>query len=512
MPDVAATDETRERRPPGEEPGAGAGARRAGVPGWQQFIAKYGVLVALVVTIIVFSALKPHVFPTGSNLKAILEQFSPLAIIGFGLTVVLVMGDFDLSVAGMIGLGSAVVVSLMSKHGVNYLLAILIGLLVGVAGGAVNGVLVAFAGASSFIITLAMGQVFNGFEYLITKQETIFQGIPNAYTQIATGTFLGLSNQFFIMLGVLVIIYLLLEQSTIGRFMYALGGNQEAARLSGIRVRELRTLGFMIIGVCSVDRRDPDHFPERLPATELGNAVLPTGVRLGVPRLRGAAAGAVQRPRNARRRLLPRGDLVRADRAVAVDVGDPARPGRDPGRRGAPLPSRSRGDMSGEPLVSIRGLVKQYPGVLAVDGATFDIPREQIVGLVGKNGAGKSTVIKILAGAVQPDAGEILVDGRPVIGPRSAAGRGLRLRVHAPGARAVPADVGGRERDDGLEPSPPRRGARQLAQHVRTGADHAGGPGPDDRPAAADRPPVDRPEAHRDDRAGAACAGAPARP
>jgi len=290
MPDVAATDET-ERRPPGEEPGAGAGAKRTGVPQWQQFIAKYGVLVALVVTIIVFSALKPHVFPTGSNLKAILEQFSPLAIIGFGLTVVLVMGDFDLSVAGMIGLGSAVVVSLMSKHGVNYLLAILIGLLVGVAGGAVNGALVAFAGASSFIITLAMGQVFNGFEYLITKQETIFQGIPNAYTQIATGTFLGLSNQFFIMLGVLAIIYLLLEQSTIGRFMYALGGNQEAARLSGIRVRELRTLGFMIIGVCSVvagilitsqnDSQQPNSgMPFFLPAFAsvfLGSAVLRPG-------------------------------------------------------------------------------------------------------------------------------------------------------------------------------------------------------------------------------------------
>jgi ribose transport system permease protein len=290
MPDVAATDET-QRRPPGEEPSAGAGAKRTGVPPWQQFIAKYGVLVALVVTIIVFSALKPHVFPTGANLKAILEQFSPLAIIGFGLTVVLVMGDFDLSVPGMIGLGSAVVVALMSKHGVNYILAILIGLLVGVAGGAVNGVLVAFAGASSFIITLAMGQVFNGFEYLITKQETIFQGIPNAYTQIATGTFLGLSNQFFIMLGVLVIIYLLLEQSTIGRFMYALGGNQEAARLSGIRVRELRTLGFMITGVCSViagvlitsqnDSQQPNSgMPFFLPAFAavfLGSAVLRPG-------------------------------------------------------------------------------------------------------------------------------------------------------------------------------------------------------------------------------------------
>ena len=117
MPDVVATDQA-ERRPPGEQPGAGVGAKRTGAPEWQQFIAKYGVLVALVVTIIVFSAIKPHVFPTGANLKAILEQFSPLAIIGFGLTVVLVMGDFDLSVVGMIGLGSAVVIALMSKHGV----------------------------------------------------------------------------------------------------------------------------------------------------------------------------------------------------------------------------------------------------------------------------------------------------------------------------------------------------------------------------------------------------------
>ena len=281
-----------ERRPAGQGPGAaGVAAKRTSAPAWQQFTARYGVLVALLATIIVFSALKPDVFPTAANLKAILEEFSPLAIIGFGLTVVLVMGDFDLSVAGMIGLGSAVVVALMSEHHVGYLLAIVVGLLVGVAGGAINGALVAFAGASSFIITLALGQVFNGFEYLITKQETIFQGIPNSYTQIANGTFLGLSNQFFIMLVVLVIIFLLLEQSTIGRFMYAVGGNPEAARLSGIRVRELRALGFMLIGMCSVvagilitsqnDSQEPNSgtpfFLPAFAAVFLGSAVLRPG-------------------------------------------------------------------------------------------------------------------------------------------------------------------------------------------------------------------------------------------
>jgi ribose transport system permease protein len=257
----------------------------------QEFLAKYGVLIALVLSIVVFSVLKPHVFPTTANLQAIVEQFSPLAIIAFGLTVVLVMGDFDLSVAGMIGLSSAVVVSLMSVNHLGVPLAILLGLLVGMAGGAVSGGLVAFAGASSFIITLAMGQVYNGLEDQITNQSTIFSGIPKAYQDIATGSFLGLSNQFFIMLFVLVVLYLLLEQSTLGRYMYALGGNQEAARLSGIRVRELRTLGFMIIGVCAViagvlissqnDSQSPNSgapfFLPAFAAVFLGSAVLRPG-------------------------------------------------------------------------------------------------------------------------------------------------------------------------------------------------------------------------------------------
>jgi len=275
----------------GADQAAHESARAARNARRQEFLAKYGVLIALVVSIVVFSALKPHVFPTVSNLQAIVEQFSPLAIIAFGLTVVLVMGDFDLSVAGMIGLSSAVVVSLMSVNHLGFLLAILIGILVGMAGGAVSGGLVAFAGASSFIITLAMGQVYNGLEYQITNQETIFSGIPKAYANIATGSFLGLSNQFFIMLFVLLVLYLLLEQSTIGRYMYALGGNQEAARLSGIRVRELRTAGFMIIGVCSViagvlissqnDSQSPNSgapfFLPAFAAVFLGSAVLRPG-------------------------------------------------------------------------------------------------------------------------------------------------------------------------------------------------------------------------------------------
>ena len=94
--------------------------------------------------------------------------------------------------------------------------------------------------------------------------------------------------------------------------------------------------------------------------------------------------------------------------------------------------------MSEEPLVSIRGLVSSYPGVLAVDGATFDIPREQIVGLVGKNGAGKSTRDQDPGRGRAAGAGQILLDGqRPRLTTRAHA-RGARASVHPPGARAVP--------------------------------------------------------------------------
>ena len=203
-----------------------------------------------------------------------------------------------------------------------------------------------------------MGQVFNGLEYLITKQETIFQGIPNAYTQIATGTFLGLSNQFFIMLGVLVIIYLLLEQSTIGRFMYALGLNQEAARLSGIRVRELRTLGFMIIGVCSViagilitsqnDSQQPNSgapiFLPAFAAVFLGSAgaLCPgrfnvLGTLVGAFFLEVISVGLTELSLSTSVILLVQGVILAG--------------------RGASLAARSRGDMTDQPLVSIRGLV-----------------------------------------------------------------------------------------------------------------------------------------------------------
>jgi ribose transport system permease protein len=211
---------------------------------------RYGVLLAFAVVIVVFSIAKPHVFPTGNNVKSILTESAPPLIIAVGLTVVLAMQDFDLSIGAMIGLGAGVAVALMVKHGFAWPLALIITLGFGVAVGVLNGYLIAFLGGPSFIITLAIGTVLTGIEYAFTNQATVFSGVPQGYVNIAAKSyFLGLSNQIWIAAVIAILLWILLDHTEVGRYMYAIGGNPEAARLSGIRTRALRLTGFVLVGV-----------------------------------------------------------------------------------------------------------------------------------------------------------------------------------------------------------------------------------------------------------------------
>jgi len=214
-----------------------------------RWVSKYGLLLAFGATIVVFSLLRSSSFPTWRNAESILTLAAPSLIIAVGLTVVLVMQDFDLSFGGMIGMAMGAVTAFMVTDGWPWQLTIVVVLLFGVVVGIANGFMIAYLGGSSFIITLAMGTVLTGVEYALTKQNTVFSGFPHDFVQIASGDFLGLSNQIWIAAVIAVILWVLLDRTEIGRYMYAIGGNPEAARLSGIRVRPLRVLGFVVVGV-----------------------------------------------------------------------------------------------------------------------------------------------------------------------------------------------------------------------------------------------------------------------
>lgn len=234
---------------------APARGRRSRISGGSvaDFLSKYGVLITLVAMIVVFGLLDPHTFLSVRNLKAALSEMAPVAVVAFGLTVVLIMGDFDLSIVGMIGLGSAIVVSLMATSGLPMVVAVILSLLIAAGIGAVNGTVVAKLGGSSFITTLAIGQVLTGINLKITGGQVIFDGIPESFDKIAGGTpILGIQNSVWIALAFFVVGYLMLEHTTLGRYMYAVGGNHEAARLSGLRVTAIRILGFVITAFCAM--------------------------------------------------------------------------------------------------------------------------------------------------------------------------------------------------------------------------------------------------------------------
>ncbi len=215
--------------------------------------ARYGTLVSLVLLLLVFSSMRLDVFPTINNLLNIMNQISILGTIAFGLTVCLVMGLFDLSIAAMATLGGYVATFLLVRHpeSIGVPVAVLISLGVAAAIGVLNGLIVSYLGISAFIATLAMGSIITGAMLGISDSKTIITGIPDEFMTIGQGSILGVSNPIPIMLAVGLALWLLLEHTQLGRHLYAIGGSAEASRLSGIAVKRYAPLALAICATCA---------------------------------------------------------------------------------------------------------------------------------------------------------------------------------------------------------------------------------------------------------------------
>ena len=195
----------------------------------------------------------PDSFFTELTIKGILRDCIPLMIVALGITVVLAMNDYDLSVGGLISLCATVVIVLVSSEwvGMNWVLAIFVTIAIGGLLGLANGILIAYVRLPSFILTIASGTVFAGLALQIVDSQSVYLGIPESFIELGSGTFLGFSNQVFIGLAILVAAHLYMRHTEQGRYMYAIGGNPEAARLAGVRVQRLRATGFALVGVAA---------------------------------------------------------------------------------------------------------------------------------------------------------------------------------------------------------------------------------------------------------------------
>jgi ribose transport system permease protein len=223
---------------------------RFDLPAW---LARFGTLASLALLLIVFSLARSDVFPTVDNLLNIMNQVSILGTMAFGLTVCLVMGLFDLSIAAMATLGGYVATFLLVQDPdtIGVPEAVLISLAVAAVIGVFNGLIVSYLGISAFIATLATGSIITGAMLGISNSKTIITGIPDEFLIIGQGALFGISNPIVIMLAIGVTLWLLLEHTQLGRHLYAIGGSAEASRLSGIAVKRYAPIALAICAVCA---------------------------------------------------------------------------------------------------------------------------------------------------------------------------------------------------------------------------------------------------------------------
>ena len=210
-----------------------------------QSIGRYGTILGLLVLLIIFS-LKSDVFLQKQNLLNILSASALLGIISSGLTVAMVLMDFDLSIGYVATLGGMYSAGFSKSHGV--LIGFTAGILIGIIVGVVNGLIVTFLNVSPFIATLGIGIILQGIIYSYTGGAQISDGLPDNFSKIGTGEIFGVSDLVWVMGFTMLIIWIMLTQTPLGRKMYAIGGNATAARLAGINVRGVRIAAFAISG------------------------------------------------------------------------------------------------------------------------------------------------------------------------------------------------------------------------------------------------------------------------
>ncbi|KIY23453.1 ABC transporter permease subunit [Mesobacillus subterraneus] len=209
---------------------------------------KLGPLIGLILISIILSVMSSD-FLTVNNIFNVLRQVSINALIAFGMTFVILTGGIDLSVGSILALSSALTAGMLAG-GIDPILALLIGLISGAAMGAANGLIITKGKVAPFIATLATMTIYRGFTLVYTEGRPI-TGLSDAVTfqMLGKGYFLGIPFPVITMLIAYAILYFILKKTTFGRGVYAIGGNEEASLLSGLRVDRIKIGVYSLTGL-----------------------------------------------------------------------------------------------------------------------------------------------------------------------------------------------------------------------------------------------------------------------
>lgn len=208
----------------------------------------YGLVILMFALILLFSILLPNSFPTLLNLRVILADKSLIALLSLAAMVPMVAGRIDLTVGYGIVLWHILAISLQTMFGVPWPVAVLIVLALGALIGVLNGFLVEVAKIDSFIATLGTGTVLYSIALWHTGGRQMVGVLPDGFYAL-NGTFIfGLPITAFYVLAITVVMWLILEYTPVGRYLYAIGANQRAAELNGIPTRKFVLGAFITSG------------------------------------------------------------------------------------------------------------------------------------------------------------------------------------------------------------------------------------------------------------------------
>ena len=200
--------------------------------------------------IYVFFTIMDSAYLSWANFLLILQQATINGIIAVGMTFAIMTGGIDLSVGAVYGI-TVVAVANMTVAGWNPVLSLLIGLLFGCAAGCINGLLVTKLKLQPFIATLGTLDIFRGIAYVVTDGVPV-TGVPDSYRDIFnTRLSNGIYVYVFVFLAVAVVLGIALSKTKLGNYLYAVGGNEEAARLSGVNIDKVKIKAYMICGFCA---------------------------------------------------------------------------------------------------------------------------------------------------------------------------------------------------------------------------------------------------------------------
>lgn len=215
----------------------------------KELLRRYGTVLGALAIFTVFSLTAKNFF-TSTNLLMLLRQMSMLTIVSLGFTFVMAAGGFDMSIGNSTGLIN-ILFAIIIINTNNFWLALSAALVIGMAIGAINGTLIAYIGLPDFIGTFAVGSIVYGIKMLITRGNPIFfdDSVPSIFPFIGQGYVGPIPFPVILMVIFVAIAIFTLNKTSLGRRIYAIGGNSIASLYAGINVKKYRFLTFLISGL-----------------------------------------------------------------------------------------------------------------------------------------------------------------------------------------------------------------------------------------------------------------------